>query len=90
MTCPLTFDRSNPTLPCMEIPLSPNLEKKLTRLADQQGRPLETLVVEAVERLVNYEEWFLKEVDKGLAAADQGELINHTEVKKLINQRYPG
>jgi predicted transcriptional regulator len=46
--------------------------------------------VEAVERLVNYDEWFLREVQKGLAAADSGELVDHEEVRKLIDQRYPG
>jgi predicted transcriptional regulator len=74
----------------MEIPISPDLQAKLSRLANQQGRPLETLVVEAVERLVSYDDWFLKEVDKGLAAADRGNLVDHAEVKKMINRRYPG
>ena len=74
----------------MEIPLTPDLQAKLSRLAVQQGRPTEALVVEAVERLVNYDEWFLREVQRGLAAADRGELIDHEEVRKLIDQRYPG
>lgn len=73
----------------MEIPLTPALQAKLSRLAMQQGRPTEALVVEAVERLVNYDEWFLREVQKGLAAADRGEFIDHSEVRKLINERYP-
>ena len=34
-------------------------------MAAQQGRAAETLVEEAVERLVDHEEWFLQEVDKG-------------------------
>ena len=74
----------------MEIPLAPDLQAKLSRLAVQQGRPTEALVVEAVERMVNYDEWFLREVQKGLAAADRGELIDHDEVRKLIDKRYPG
>jgi predicted transcriptional regulator len=74
----------------MEIPLTPALQAKLSRLAMQQGRPTEALVVEAVERLVNYDEWFLREVQKGLAAADRGEFIDHSEVRKLSNERYPG
>jgi predicted transcriptional regulator len=40
--------------------------------------------------MVNYDEWFLREVDKGLAAADRGELVDHSEVRKMIDQRYPG
>jgi predicted transcriptional regulator len=74
----------------MEIPLNPDLQTKLNRLAAQQGRPTEALVAEAVERMVNYDEWFLHEVEKGLAAADSGELRDHDEVRKLINERYRG
>lgn len=70
--------------------LSPDLQAKLTRLATQQGRDSESLVVEAVERMVNYDEWFLQEVQKGLAAAARGELIDHEDIRKLIDSRYPG
>ena len=70
--------------------LKPDLEAKLTRLATQQGRDSEALVVEAVERMVNYDEWFLQEVEKGLAAADRGKFVEHEDVSKLIDRRYPG
>ena len=52
----------------MEVPLSPDLQAKVRRLAAQQGRASAALIVEAVERLMNYDEWFLREVDKGLAS----------------------
>ena len=74
----------------MDIPLNPDLQEKLTRLAAQQGRASEALVVEAVERMVNYDEWFLREVNKGLEATERGELHEHAEVRKMIDQRYPG
>jgi predicted transcriptional regulator len=74
----------------MEVRLNPDLQAKLTRLAAQQGRDDESLVVEAVERMVNYDAWFVREVEKGLAAADRGELIDHEDVRKLIDGRYPG
>jgi predicted transcriptional regulator len=73
----------------MEVSLTPDLQKKLTRLAAEQGRASEALVVEAIERLVSYHEWFLREVEKGIMAADHGELTDHEEVRKLIQQRYP-
>ncbi len=73
----------------MDIRLDPDLQAKLSRLAAQQGRPSEALVVEAVERMVNYDEWFLREVDKGIVAADRGELVEHAEVRKMIDERYP-
>lgn len=56
----------------------------------QQGPPTEALVLEAVERMVNYDEWFLREVEKGMTAAQRGEFVDHDEVRKLIDRRYPG
>jgi len=47
----------------MEVALSPDLENKLSRLASQQGRESAALVVEAVERLVDFDAWFVSEVD---------------------------
>jgi predicted transcriptional regulator len=47
-------------------------------------------VREAVERLVNYDEWYLDGAEKGLAAADRGELIEQEDVARLIRSRYSG
>jgi predicted transcriptional regulator len=74
----------------MEISLTPEIETKLSRLAADQGRSLQALVAEAIERMVAYDEWFLREVEKGLVAADRGELSGHDHVRKLIIGRYPG
>jgi predicted transcriptional regulator len=74
----------------MEIPLTPDLQSKLSRLAAQQGRSSETLVVEAVERMLHYDEWFMSEVEKGLASAEGGELVDHEDVLDVIRKRYPG
>jgi predicted transcriptional regulator len=74
----------------MDVPLNPDLQAKLIRLAAHQGRASEVQVVEAVERLVNYDEWFLREVEKGLAAADRGEFVEHSDLRKMIDERYPG
>ena len=43
-----------------------------------------------VERMVNYDERFIRKVEKGIAAADRGEFIEHGKVEKRINRRYPG
>jgi predicted transcriptional regulator len=57
----------------MEVQFNPDLEAKLARMAAEQGRAAETLVQEAVERLVDYDGWFLQEVGKGISAADRGD-----------------
>jgi predicted transcriptional regulator len=74
----------------MEVKLSPELEAKLNRKAAMEGRDSQSLVQEAVERLVNYDEWFIREIEKGLAAADSGDFLEHEEIGKLIDGRFPG
>ena len=64
----------------MEVSFSRELEDKITRLAAQRGSDSNTLVVEAVERLLDYDEWFLREVDKGSRQVDQGKTMSHEEV----------
>jgi len=70
----------------MEIQLYPDLEAKLASLAKQQGRDRVGLVVEAVERLVDYDAWFLAEVEKGLAEIASGDTLSHEEVDALLER----
>jgi len=74
----------------MEVHFDRQLEEKLARVAAEKGRESESLVIEAVERMLSYEDWFLREVEKGISAADRGEFVEHDEVRKLIDRRYPG
>lgn len=74
----------------MEVQLTPDLEAKLAQLASKSGRDKQVLAREAIQRLVDHDEWFVREVEKGLEAADRGELIEHDEIRKLIDRRYPG
>jgi predicted transcriptional regulator len=74
----------------MEVNLNPDLQARLTRLAADRDSDAGTLVREAVERLVDHDEWFLREVREGVAAADRGELIDHEDIGKLIDSRYRG
>ena len=74
----------------MEVHLNAELQTKLSRMAAEQGRAAEALVEEAVARLVEYDDWFLREVDKGLSAADRGDWIEHSEIRRLIDDRFRG
>jgi predicted transcriptional regulator len=74
----------------MEVNLNPDLQAKLNRLAADRGSDAGALVQEAIERMVDYDEWFLREVEKGMASADRGELIDHEDIGKLIEGRYRG
>lgn len=78
----------------MDVHFPPELEGKLARIAAERGRKSESLVFEAVERLIvelaSHDEWFAGEVEKGLAAADRNQFIEHERVRALIDSRYPG
>jgi len=71
----------------MEIILPGDLESKLSRLAAEQGRDRGSLVVEAVERMVDHDAWFVAEVDKGLADLERGQVLSHEEVGSQIEAR---
>lgn len=71
----------------MEVRLSPELQAKLDRIAAQTGRDRESLVHEAIDRLVGYDEWFIQEAEKGLAEIERGEVLENDEVAKRIEKR---
>jgi len=74
----------------MEVNFSTELQAKLSRLAAAQGRDSSSLVVEAVERLVNYDAWFLSEVEKGLAEVEQGRTLSHEDVGARLDRYLAG
>ena len=77
----------------MEVHLDPDVQSKLSRIAADRGSDAELLAREAIERFVDYDEWFIREVEKGLASADHGELLTHEKVgsrlEKLIAAKQP-
>ena len=71
----------------MEVVLSPDLQAKLTRMAHERGTDAQALAREAIERLVDYDEWFVREVETGLAQIERGETLTHDEVGARLEKR---
>jgi predicted transcriptional regulator len=75
----------------MEVHLTPELQARIEQLAAEQGRDAESLVREAVERMVSYDKWFVEQVEKGLGEVERGELLTHEEVgsqlEKLLSEK---
>ena len=67
--------------------MPPDLEAKLARAADRRGMAAEALVLEAIERAVEYDDWFLRAVDQGLAQIERGEVLTHEEVGARLERR---
>jgi predicted transcriptional regulator len=57
---------TNSTTPFTRTSTSPEQQAKLARLAQERGTDAQALVCEAIERLLDYDDWFVREVEKGL------------------------
>jgi len=71
----------------MEVILSPDLQAKLTRIAHERGTDAQALAREAIERLIDYDDWFVREVEKGLAQIERGDVLSHEEVGARLEKR---
>jgi predicted transcriptional regulator len=61
----------------MELHLSRELEGKLAAAASRRGVSVEELAHESLERALDYDDWFLREVEAGLVQVDAGQTLTH-------------
>ena len=71
----------------MEVILPPDVETKLARLANQRGTDAHALALAAIERFVDYDDWFIREIEKGLAQIDRGAVLTHEAVGAHLEKR---
>ena len=71
----------------MELHLPVELEGKLVAAASRRGVSVEVLAREALERAVDYDDWFLREVETGLAQVDAGQTLTHDAVGARIAKK---
>lgn len=71
----------------MELHLPRELEGKLAVAASRRGVSVEALAREALERAVDYDDWFIREVEKGLAQIDAGQVLTHEAVGARLDKK---
>jgi predicted transcriptional regulator len=69
------------------LTISESLARRLERVSSRSGKSPQTLVHSALKNQLDYEEWFLKAVDEGIASADRGELISMAEVVAALKKQ---
>jgi predicted transcriptional regulator len=74
----------------MEVTLSADLQAKLARIAQERRTNPQDLAREAIERLVDYDDWFVREVDKGFAQIERGATLSHEEVGARLDKHLAG
>jgi len=62
------------------------LLQRVDGIAKSQSRSRSWVINQALERFVNYEEWFKLEVSEGLAEIKRDEVATEDEVKKAFNK----
>jgi predicted transcriptional regulator len=63
------------------VRLDEEILERVGRMAEAMDRPRAWLMAHAIKKFVEQEEWFIREVEQGIAAADEGRLRDHTDVK---------
>jgi predicted transcriptional regulator len=78
----------------MEVHFPPEQQKVIETLAAQTGEApdafVRRIVQDGLQRQQDYERWFRERVREGRAAAERGEFIEHEEVGRMLDDRYPG
>ncbi len=54
---------------------------RVGQMADAMERPRAWLMAHAIKQYVEREEWFIRGVEKGVQAADDGRLVKHADVR---------
>ena len=70
----------------MEVSLAPEVEARLAKIASEAGKAASQVVQELVASYMDHDEWFKREVQKGLDSLDSGKFVSHEEVGRQIER----
>ena len=69
----------------MEVQFEPDVQAQLNQFAASQGKPAAQVVEETVARMLQRQAQFTEGVNRGIASANRGDLIEQAEVVERIN-----
>ena len=72
----------------MEVHFTPDTEAQLQQFAAKEGKHAAQVVEETITRMLERRTEFLAGVERGIAAADRGELVSHEEVVQRIDKLF--
>jgi len=71
----------------MATMLKPEMEAKLSQLAERTHRSKDEALEEALDQALAYNDWFERKVKDGLAAVERGEVVPDEDVLAWIEER---
>jgi predicted transcriptional regulator len=72
----------------MEVNFTPQTEAQLKEFAARKGKDAAQVVEETVSHMLERQARFVEGVERGIASANRGDLIDHEEVISRINQLF--
>jgi predicted transcriptional regulator len=69
------------SLKATSVRLDDETLERVGKMADAMDRPRAWLMAYAIKQFVEREDWFIREVEKGVSAAEQGQLVDHSDLK---------
>jgi len=70
----------------MEVHFAPDVESRLQQVAQANGKDAEQLVKDTVAHMLERQPLFVAGVNKGIAQAERGELIDHDDAANRITR----
>jgi len=70
----------------MNVPLQPEKEARLAEIAAKRGLNPDQLAEQVLSRYLEDDTRFVEAVNLGLAAATRGDLVEHEDVVRKVNQ----
>ncbi len=68
------------------VRIDDNMLERLDSLAKTLSRPRSWVINQAIERFVDYEQWFVQEVTDGLQEVEQNKVAENKEVIEAFNK----
>lgn len=71
------------SLKATSVRLDEETLKRVGQMAEAMDRPRAWLMAQAIKQYVEREEWFIREIEQGVKAADEGHLLDHSDVTEI-------
>ncbi|MCL4469616.1 MAG: CopG family ribbon-helix-helix protein [Sulfuricella sp.] len=67
-----------------DLTIPKTLIKRAEMIAARSHRKPSAILANAIRKGLDYEEWLIAEVDKGLSELDSGEVVSHEELRQSL------
>ena len=81
-------ERTAMPLKAISVRLGDEILQRVGQMAEAMDRSRAWLMAHAIRQYVEHEEWFVREVEKGIQAATDGQLVDHADIKAKWKARH--